>query len=283
MLAITEQGAAIAPRQDAAGRRSLGAACSFVLHIAVALLVIFGLPRLWSPPAEAPVVVPVDLVQLGDKTASPAEDQKAAVPQQQATETATVDSPEAVPVPQTPPPAPQPTLPASKEGPKTEPTTQARPNPKPPAPVDDLTARLHALARLHQPAAHEPPAPRQQDGTGSSNLTASSEDAVRGPQASYSVKDFLRAQIERHWTMEQSVAHIPNAVVLIHLGLSRDGKVTFADVVPDPRYQTDDALRELAYSARNAVLMSSPLTLPPGRYDEVRDITLDFRPRDVLR
>jgi hypothetical protein len=83
--------------------------------------------------------------------------------------------------------------------------------------------------------------------------------------------------------MEQAVARIPNAVVLIHLGISRDGKVTFAEVVPDPRYQTDDALRELAYSARNAVLMSSPLTLPPGRYEEVRDITLDFRPRDVLR
>jgi len=281
MLATIEQSAAIGSPRESAVTRGAALLCSLCLHAAIALLIILGLPGLLKAPAETPMVVPVDLVQFGDKTEAPAAEQKAQVPQEQASETATVDAPEAVPVPQSPPPAPAPDVPTSREGAKPEPRTATHP-PKPPAPVDELAARLQALARLHQPAAHAPPAPRQQDGTGTSNVTAST-DAARGPQASYSVKDFLRAQIERHWTMEQAVAHIPNAVVLIHLGVSRDGKVTFAEVVPDPRYRTDDALRELAYSARNAVLMSSPLTLPPGRYEEVRDITLDFRPRDVLR
>lgn len=282
MSAITEQVTAIIRPPESAAKRGIGFACSLALHIVAALLILFGLPSLLKPPAEPPLAVPVNLVQFGDKTTSPATDQKAAVPQQQASETAAVDVPEAVPVPQVPPPAPAPEMPVSREGAKPAPHTATRPS-RPPAPVDELTARLQALARLHQPATREPPAPRQQDGTGASNVTASSPDAARSAQASYGVKDFLRAQIERHWTMEQAVAHIPNAVVLIHLGVSRDGKVTFAEVVPDPRYQTDDALRELAYSARNAVLMSSPLTLPPGHYDEIRDITLDFRPRDVLR
>jgi outer membrane biosynthesis protein TonB len=282
MFAITEPNIAIAA-QESAGKRSVGAVCSLALHIGAVLLIIFGLPSLWNPPAEAPLVVPVNIVQFGDQTTAPAADQKAAVPQEQASETASVDAPEAVPVPQTPPPAPQPELPTSKAGPATAPRAETHPRPKPPAPADELTARLQALAHLRQPQAQVPPAPRQQDGAGTSNVTASSEDATRGAHASYAVKDFLRAQIERHWTMEKAVQHLPNAVVLIHLTLNRDGTVASAEVVPDPRYRNDDALRELAYSARNAALMSSPLTLPPGRYDEVRDIILDFNPRDVLR
>ena len=55
-----------------------------------------------------------------------------------------------------------------------------------------------------------------------------------------------------------------------------------AEIVDNSR-AGDPAYRALAMSARNAVLLSSPLALPPGRYEEVRDVVLDFDPRKVGR
>ena len=128
-----------------------------------------------------------------------------------------------------------------------------------------------------------PPAPRQQEGSGLSNVTASNERTPEGHQAAYDLRDFLRAQIERRWIVDPAAPRGAGDAVSVHIVLNRDGSVVRAEAVTDRRYETDAAYRELALSARNAVLMSSPLTIPPGRYEEVRDITLTLRPRDVLR
>ena len=50
-----------------------------------------------------------------------------------------------------------------------------------------------------------------------------------------------------------------------------------------PRSKGDDVYRSIAISARNAVLLSSPLTLPAGMTAEMRDMTLRFNTRDTLR
>ena len=54
-------------------------------------------------------------------------------------------------------------------------------------------------------------------------------------------------------------------------------------VVETPRFRDDKAYRFIAISARNAALLSSPLKLPPGDYDPVMDMVLNFKPREVLR
>jgi hypothetical protein len=51
----------------------------------------------------------------------------------------------------------------------------------------------------------------------------------------------------------------------------------------DTARSNDPAYREVAISARNAVLLSSPLSLPPGHYQEVMDMVLYLNPRDALR
>jgi hypothetical protein len=53
--------------------------------------------------------------------------------------------------------------------------------------------------------------------------------------------------------------------------------------VETPRFRDDKAYRFIAISARNAALLSSPLKLPPGDYDPVMDMVLNFKPREVLR
>jgi hypothetical protein len=41
--------------------------------------------------------------------------------------------------------------------------------------------------------------------------------------------------------------------------------------------------RDIALSARNAVLLSSPVPLPAGNYPEKMDMVLNFNPRDALQ
>src|ERR1700726_66805 len=57
-------------RQQAAATRrervGVGLICSVLLHVAAALLIVLGLPRLMQAPPELAQVVPVDLVRLGE-------------------------------------------------------------------------------------------------------------------------------------------------------------------------------------------------------------------------
>ena len=61
-----------------------------------------------------------------------------------------------------------------------------------------------------------------------------------------------------------------------------DGAVTQVDILDDARYTTDALYHDVALRARNAVLLSSPFTLPQGD-DDVTDVTLLLNPRDTFR
>jgi hypothetical protein len=90
------------------------------------------------------------------------------------------------------------------------------------------------------------------------------------------VKDFLRFQIVRRWRPQPAAARAADYAVSIRIALNRDGSVSRAEIVEDPRYAADPAYRALADSARRAVLLASPLRLPDGSYDEVQDFVLDL-------
>jgi outer membrane biosynthesis protein TonB len=267
---------------------------SLALHAAVALLILFLLPRLLTTPPEPDQLVPIDLVMLGARTAAPPAEQQAALPQEQAKETAEHEVTDPVPQPETPPP-PQALAPKAREStapvplaainpenparlPKPGAPAAAKPRPAP-APADDLATKLQSLAKLRQPAPPIAPNPRPQEGAGVSNVTASSANAAPGSEASYSAKDFLRAQVERHWYWDRRRLRAGDWAVSIHVLLNRDGSVAKAEIVDDPRHGADPDYHDLALSARNAVLLSSPLNLPPGRYESVKDITLTLDPR----
>jgi hypothetical protein len=118
--------------------------------------------------------------------------------------------------------------------------------------------------------------PRQQDGAGASNVTAAAADAARARDATYGVKDFIRAQVERRWNPNRQAIKGRNWTVAIHILIARDGTVNQAEIVDEVRYRPDPAYFEFALSARNAVLLSSPLSLPPGAYEIAKDIVIDF-------
>jgi len=282
------------------GRAIVG---STVIHILLILLVVAvtltGSRQ--APPTER--IVPVDLVRLGDKTTSAASPVVAALPQQKAPEVAPPKPALAVPVPETPPPPtvqrrtaessppqvlrssmPQASrIPKSLTNAPSDKTTAARVPSRKPSPADELSARLESLARLRQPEAPVPDDPRQQDGVGASNTTAAKAGTARGLDAAQALKDFIRAQVERRWNVDRSEIKSENWAVSIHILIDPNGQVTQVQIIDDPRFSRDPAYEDFARSARNAVLLSSPLLIPPGLYNVAKDIVIDFDSKLVSR
>jgi outer membrane biosynthesis protein TonB len=291
--AVAEESAPAAPIRSAL-------AGSVLLHSAIIALALFVLDQPVKAPSPIQIIA-VNLVRFGEKTAASASESKAQVPQERAAETAPAEPAQAVPVPQPARPPSDERLDATRSSPAI--VTGAAREPKPPKPIaqsrsekrdaallkrpqspgDAMAARLQQLALLRQPPSPVPPSPQQQDGTGVSNATASAAQAGRTWSATYSIRDFIRAQVERRWNIDRSAIAGRDWAVGIHIRLDPNGRVVEAAIIGDPRYGADAAYRDFALSARNAVLLSSPLLVPPGTYDIAKDIVIDFDARQVSR
>jgi hypothetical protein len=138
-------------------------------------------------------------------------------------------------------------------------------------PVDEMTARLQALAQLRQPDSALPRA--DNDGPGGNGSGA----------GSYSLKDFVRAQILRRWLPDLSIPGARDLPVLVRVKLLRTGIIDDVEILDQKRFVTDKPFRNMALSARNAALLASPIEMPPGKYERVQMLTIDLDPRAVLR
>jgi hypothetical protein len=116
-----------------------------------------------------------------------------------------------------------------------------------------------------------------------SNVTVASADGLHGRDARYAVEDFIRAQVERRWYLNRAQMGANDWVVAIHIVLQPDGTVRRAQIVSTPRFLSNGAYHDFALSARNAVLLSSPLALPPGTYATAKDIVINFDARQALQ
>ncbi len=147
-----------------------------------------------------------------------------------------------------------------------------------PAPArDDLQVKLEQLAKLTQPDTDT----RLLEGNDGSIRGANGNG--RGLIQAYSVKDFLRAQVERRWVLDIESLAGRKPTVSIHIVLEKDGTVAKAEIVKTSGEANDQVYRYVSITARNAVILSSPFTLPPGSYESVKDIVLDLNPSRTMR
>jgi hypothetical protein len=249
-------GALIGAARKRARETGPGFASALFLHgLIVALIILLHMQVGRSPQPSALRIVPIDVVQLGEQTTSPPAILKSAVPQQKR-----------VPAKRQEQASPVPPQGISPKGAK-------------PVPLDNLDAKLRALARLRQPET----APSVIDNSGQSDVTSTSDAAIAGSDAAYSVRDFVRQQVVRHWSLDLHTLGGRRFQIAIHVVMTRDGKIEKAEIVDKERYRTDAVFRDIALSARNAVLLSSPVPLPAGKYAEVMDMVLNFNPRDALQ
>ena len=254
---MTEERAPPPSGGDAPVNRS-GLVISLALHGLAAFLLIFHMN---APAPRIPVpFLPVELVRLAEQTTSPPVVEKPAAPQQLRTASLQPKPPQTSaarpPIPNAPGPA--------AEAPVA-----------PPQP-DALDTQLEALSKLRQ----VPTDPRLLNDSGASDTIAG--NGARGGQAGYSVKDYIRAQVERRWNLDMGTLGERNFTIAIHVVLAADGTVTAAEIVDQKRYVSDATYRFIAVSARNAVLLSSPFALPSD-HEGVMEVTLDLNPRDTMR
>lgn len=269
---------------------------SLALHAAVLLLalVLFAHGHALRAPI-APAIVVTDLVPLGEETVSPSADEKAVNPQERARESTGHPDATGIPVPND---HRAPSLPshadvASEKSASTgagESSIRRTPSSgdAQTAAGGDLNARLEALAQLREPPSRLTPDPRPQAGEGTSNVTAANDAARRGAHATYGIKDFIRAQIARHWYLDRASQAFTQAkaqgwIASLHMTLNSDGTIGSVEVAIPPAQRENQAFQTFANGARNAVLLSAPLEIPPGTYDEVKDIELELKADDAAR
>jgi hypothetical protein len=239
-----------AERLKAALRDSPGVAGTLLLHGLFALaLLLYATGHHAAPSVSQPQLIPIDLVRLGEETTSPEAAQHSVLPQQKAS----TPRKEASPVPEA-----------------------ISPTGRKPAPEDALDAKLRALARLRQPDSK-----LKLEGTGESNVAASNGGAPG--EGTYSIRDYVRAQIERRWSLDLARLAGRNFVIPIRIVMKHDGTIASAEIVDLARSKTDVIYRDIAISARNAALLSSPINLPPGDYPKEMHLTLALNPRDTVR
>lgn len=146
-------------------------------------------------------------------------------------------------------------------------------------PEDDLSVQLKALSKLRQPNTDT----RLLGNQGVSTDDQTGDDDYSGGQGLYNTRDLIRAQVLRRWSLDMSRLGNRNFDILIRVYVKRDGTVLEADIVDAQRAKTDSTFRWIATSAKNAVLLSSPLTLPPD-FDRAKlELTLRLNPREAMR
>jgi hypothetical protein len=250
----TQLSASIRRLKKYAREHGAGVAASALLHLLMLLALLFHWRRVLPEQPAVAHFVPVELVAQSQGPASRPAQQRAAG--------------ERNPIPR-----------IFRYAPKANHTpTGVAPEKTTPTP-DDLEIQLKALSKLRQPNTD----PRLAGDAGTADLPESGNDNISGGEGAYQSNDIIRAQVLRRWNLDMGRLGNRNFTILIHVLLKRDGTVLKADIVDKQRYATDSAFRWIALSARNAILLSSPLTLPSGLGDESLDMTLKLNPRDTLQ
>jgi hypothetical protein len=228
-----------------------GILASGLAHGLVLLLILFWFHSASQTSPEKLHTILIDIVHLGDETASPPAPQKSQTPQQQAF--------------------------ARRAPAAHSPDVGAKPNPKPVV-HDDFLNRLNALSKLRAPETDT----QALHGQGETRDESTTNDAEPSNDATYSLRDYIRAQVMRRWNLDLSAPGGRAIIVALHVVMKSNGRITTAEIVDKHRYATDAAYRQIALSARNAVLLSSPIQLPPGNYPPETEMTIHLDPRDAL-
>ncbi|MDD3288033.1 MAG: hypothetical protein PHX43_03390 [Alphaproteobacteria bacterium] len=260
---------------------------SAVLHVALLLVLYFGLPDLFKPPpGMIHPIVPIDIVDIGEITntriqSKTEEAAKPPEPQQKPAAPPTPTPPTTEPTPPTPPEAK-----AEEQVESIAPKPMQKPKPPEPAKPDKqqqdmLSSVLKNVAKLKQEAP-------KSEAKADSNIKEKEGGSGTGPSLSdrltISEEDSLRRQISQCWNMPVGAREAENLIVEVLIEVNPDRTVRAAHVVDEMRMSSDRYFRAAAESALRALRhpRCSPLELNPDKYEQWKTIRFNFDPRDML-
>lgn len=195
--------------------------------------------------------------------------------------------PEPKPEPKKEEPKPKPPEPKKEEAKKPEPPKKEEPKKtaaKEPDPFDSL---LKTVEQMKDSPSAAPPKTDPGPARGSTtSKEAASNQVAQAPRisdiATASEREAIRAHVQPHWFLDPGMKGIAQMFAEIRVKVGPDGKVLSAEVVSSAPAGTERQFKAFAESARRAVLKSSPIPIPPGKYETFKDMILVFRPEDAL-
>jgi hypothetical protein len=221
-----------------------------------------------------------------------------APPEPQVAEKAPEPPPKPEALPKPPEPKPEPKAEVKKPEPPPPPKETATPPPKqvtnivpqkkptPPKPkkekqqpkrddfinsiLKDVAPTQKSAEKADKPTPQKTPSPSPSPPSLDQQVTMSEIDAVR-------------RQISECWNMPAGARDAENLIVTIRASVAPDGTVTSA-VIENNSRMGDPFYRAAAESAKRAMLnpRCQPLKLPPQKYEQWKNLRIDFNPKDMI-
>jgi outer membrane biosynthesis protein TonB len=277
-------------------KNSLG--YSILLHIALFLVIFFGLPTFFEKHITDEPVITVEILPISELTnVKPAHKEKPA------------DKPKADTTPKN---QPKPALPEPvKESKPVETPKEAEPKAeikkaevKPeqkPKEVkkeekkdkkkkedDSFASVLKSVEKMKPAEKTETKPDDKEDFSSVEDMLSNAKEEKYNPSIPLSVteKDAIKQQIMQNWTVLAGAKDAASMVVTLHISLGKDGSVTDIKITNQAHYNSDPVFKATADSAVRAVYKSSPLkNLPVEKYDS-RDgwseMDINFDPSEMM-
>ena len=286
---------------------------SAVLHIVIAVISITGLPFMnFKNELPIPTPIAVEILPVAAETQAPKpkplpvkEDikEEPLPPKPQPTPPPT-PTPEPAPVPPAEPevkpepvkevlPEPKPEavpLPQPKPEPKPKPvepppTPPAKPKIKDTKPIKDKKPDKSFDSILKNIAKLKPTSEAQDKAEKSTDTQSSQQTGKVGPELTMSEMDALRQQIKGCWAINPGAKDIENFLVTVKIIVNPDRTVREAKLVPNAAFANNGFYQAFAESTVRAVLnpRCSPLKLPEGKYEQWKELEMNFTPLDLIR
>lgn len=173
--------------------------------------------------------------------------------------------------------------------PKPEPRVAEPERPRPPQPpkpkqktldLDRLTAKLDKLAD------DTPRRPRDEDRRDLSKIKIGEGGVSQNrlnPKLSVTEVDLLRSRLRENWSPNHGAPGVERMQVVIRINLNRDGTLARdPDVIEGyDAGQSSEVFQAFSESAIRAVRKSQPFPLPPDKYEDWREIEINFNLREM--
>jgi outer membrane biosynthesis protein TonB len=279
---------------------------SAIIHVALVILAITGLPYLKSDPKDLnATAIPIEILPIAEMTTTNKPPVKAPPPKEVKKEI-----PLKKDTPPLPPKVEEVKPPEKIEPPK--PKAADKPKPKPVAPPPEDALEKTKVEPKPEEKPKEPEAaekvekkpeetqqnfenllknlqdsetvPEDAEVAKEAAPAAPSQEGAFSEQMTMSELDALRQQLSRCWSIQAGARYAEDLVVEVRITVSPERRVLSATVVDQWRYGQDSYFRAAADSAVRAV--NSPqcetLNLNPDKYDMWKDMVVTFDPRDML-
>ncbi len=256
---------------------------SAILHVAVVVAFVVGLPRLFEPKIIEDEPIAVQLVNIAPETRATQVNPAPPVPQAKP-ELAQAEPPKPEPPKPEPPPTPPSPPPPPPPVEKPQPPKPAPPLPPPPAPKPPVPSQKKpddtSFDQLLKNLANRKTAPQQQ---AQGPVQKSSQPlAPLAAQLSTSEIDLVKQQIEACWNVPAGARDAENLRPEFRVMMNPDGTVRAAQLL-NPERLNDPFFQAAADSANRALLnpRCQPLKLPPQKFDQWQTFTITFDPKDI--